>query len=264
MWCDCVTALYIMYFMYTWFSAVTLTFPSWDELCEVFLWDNNEYQRLTYSVITSNCLWTTQIRLFWNSNELWYFFFLNIVGLRYQCVPWNVMNFEYVNSSGLARTTLTRHTAQQAQIEERCRLKTSGMNDFPLSIGPSTRFIVLNIEYTFRRYDWNLHILEHSSKSGGTGPGANPGQAQREVGSGLSKIKRWNPQLTNPLGTRSNCLNQLEKYKCWSSDRRYVQWCLLVTRMFTLFIKCWRKKDEEWSSDERNGLSGKKRLAEQE
>ena len=59
---------------------------------------------VTQSVITTDCL--SQIRLFSNSNGLRTFFFLRIVGLRYECVPSNVMNFEYVNSWGLTRTTL--------------------------------------------------------------------------------------------------------------------------------------------------------------
>ena len=46
-----------------------------------------------------------QTRMFSKSNRtLTLLVFFLIVGSRYHCVPSNVMNFEYVNSGGLART----------------------------------------------------------------------------------------------------------------------------------------------------------------
>ena len=140
-----------------------------------------------------------QTRMFSNSNRtLASLVFSLIVGFRYQCVPWNVMNFEYVNSLGLARTT-----AQQCSLYR---------EDGSYEEWMAFLYQLDHLQHPLcKTYNIHSDVMIEISTSQNIHQTPRPAKLSMPVRSGLSKIKRWNLELTNPLGTGRNCPVLLEK-----------------------------------------------------
>ena len=148
--------------------------------------------------------------MFSNSNRtLASLVFSLIVGFRYQCVPWNVMNFEYVNSLGLARTT----PQQCSNIDTREERMGLGYEEWMAFL-----YQLDHLQDSLcKTYNIHSDVMIEISTSRNIHQTPRPGLASSRPSSAclsgwrMSKIKRWNLQLTNPLGTARNCLVSQEK-----------------------------------------------------